>query len=256
MNAEEDPLVGENAPRPPARKNSRYIVIAAIFGLVILGSVCVFASRLVIRGGLMALPLVKDLFPSPTPASGLAIPSPPAPPVTATHLAAPTQKPTATQAVTPTQLPTSTPLSYPVSDSSPRTIEGARILLDGGSFSFPVIAVSGVQSLDRIGTQTARAGLIFAIVHVSITNPDPVNIATYGRSDFLAIGADGIIISPTGAGLDCALGENRKVVQGATLFTCLIFEVQPASTFTFLFAPYQYSQLSPSTSLGWEIVLK
>jgi hypothetical protein len=229
-------LSHENAPKQHTKKSRLYIVLASILGLVILGSVCVFGSRLVKRGGALAIPLVTNLLPSPTTTNRPTI--------------------TSTPMMTATQLPTDILISYPISDSSPKTIEGAKISVDDKSFSFPIIAVYNVQSSDKIGGQTARAGRVFAIVHTSITNPDPRNIATYGRANFLAIGEDGIMIYPTYAGLDCEMENNVNVMQGATVDTCLIFEAQPASTFTFMFAPYQYAQLASSLSLSWEIIFK
>jgi len=161
---------------------------------------------------------------------------------------------TKTPEATSTPLPTNTPEVTVIFDNSPQ-LGGGTINGDEGRYNFPTIEVYEITTEKEIGYSEPEVGKIFVVVKMKIYNSG--GIGSYGDYDFLVISDEGIMLDPVNYGnLDCELGWDTKVIDGATLDTCVIFEIKQNSKFTFLYAPYNLDRYNPTRSHQWEVILQ
>lgn len=161
---------------------------------------------------------------------------------------------TKTPEATSTPLPTNTPEVSVIFDNSPQSKEGT-ILGDEGWYNFPTIEIYEITTEKQIDYSEPEEGKVFVIIKMKILNSG--GIGTYSDYKFLVISDEGIMLDPVNYGyLDCELEWRTKVIDGATLDTCVIFEIKPNSTFTLLYAPYENDRYNPERCHQWEITLQ
>lgn len=161
---------------------------------------------------------------------------------------------TKTPEATSTPLPTNTPEISVIFDNSPQSKAGT-INGDEGWYNFPTIEIYEITTEKEIGYSEPEVGKVFVVIKMKINNSG--GIGSYSEYEFLVISNEGIMIDPVNHGnLDCELGWDTKVIDGATLDTCVIFEIKPKSTFTLLYAPYNLDRYNPERSHQWEITLQ
>lgn len=157
------------------------------------------------------------------------------------------------EAITTTPFPTITPDIYSVINNSEQSRIGL-ISWEDGTFNFPTIEIYEVYKTLNIGYLKPSNGKVFAIIKLKIHNSGGIGV--FSSSNFIVIDDEGIFLEPTLSSLDCELGYETKAMDGSTLDRCLVFEIIPNSTFTFVYAPYEDDPYNPERILQWEITIR